>query len=230
MVASSNADLSTVQGSLYTHRKERREMFTNSYTMTDHTYDLFQQVIDAAKEGRYCHGNGAIWCIVEKQLNGSLRDVVINTSQMGYNNQLGIKKYVDSANPVAPYVANTVVNNLEAFLDRQTGSVASYSYSGGEYAFTRIRAELLREAIKAGKEGRCLHFNGGQVYFKRENGYIRVVDFSLRSRVEVADFGALATRNYLQFGYDAAAVRSANKYWAEKASSWYSQCGMLVNA
>lgn len=205
-------------------------MFTNSYTMADHTYDLFQQVINAAKEGRYCHGNGAIWCIVEKQLNGSLRNVVINTSQMGYNNQLGIKQYVDSANPVAPYVANTTVTNLEAFLDRQTGSVGSYSYSGEEYAFVRIQSELLREAIKAGKEGRCLHFNGGQVYFKRENGYIRVVDFSLRSRVEVADFGALATRNYLKFGYDAAAVRSANQYWAEKAATWYSQCGILVNA
>ena len=205
-------------------------MFTNSYTMTDHTYDLFQQVINAAKEGRYCHGNGAIWCIVEEQLNGSLRNVVINTSQMGYDNQLGIKQYVDSANPVAPYVANTTAANLEAFLDRQTGSVGSYSYSGEEYAFVRIQSELLREAIKAGKEGRCLHFNGGQLNFKRENGQIRVVDFSLRSRVEVADLGALATRNYLKFGYDAAKVRSANKFWAEKATAWYSQCGILVNA
>jgi hypothetical protein len=28
--------------------------------------DLIRQVITAAREGRYCHGNGAIWCIVDK--------------------------------------------------------------------------------------------------------------------------------------------------------------------
>lgn len=207
-------------------------MFANQTTIiTDRLFDLYQEVIKAAREGNYCHGNGAIWCIVEETWDGQFRNVVINTAEVNrFDGKLGYKQYVDTANPVLPHKAEATARNLERFLDSHDGEVHNFTYTDKEYAFTRIQSELLREAIKAGKEGRCLHFNGGQVYFKRENGYIRVVDFSLRSRVEVADFGALATRNYLKFGYDAAAVRSANQYWAEKAATWYHQCGILVNA
>lgn len=207
-------------------------MFTrNQHTMTDRLADLFQEVIDAAKEGRYCHGNGAIWCIVEKAWDGQFRNVVINTAEVNrFDGKVGYKQYVDTANPVLPHKAETTANNLEAFLDRQTGSIVSYSYSDKEFAFTRIQQELLREAIKAGKEGRCIHFNGGQVYFKRENGFVRVVDFSIRGIVQVSDLGKLATRNYLQSGYDPTCAGSANKFWAEKAQDFYSSNKMLVNA
>lgn len=200
-------------------------MFTNQYTMTDRLFDLFQEVIDAAKEGRYCHGNGADWCIVEKTWDGQFRNVVIKTA-----GRIGYKEYVDTPNPVPPYTAEKTANNLERFLDSYCGQEHSFSYNDKEFAFQRIRTELLREAIKAGKEGRCLHFNGGQLYFKRENGFVRVVDFSLRGIVHVSDFGKLATRNYLRLGYDPTCADSANKFWAEKAQDFYSSNGMLVNA
>lgn len=207
-------------------------MFTkNQHTMTDRLADLFQEVIDAAKEGRYCHGNGAIWCIVEKAWDGQFRNVVINTAEVNrFDGKVGYKQYVDTANPVLPHKAETTANNLEAFLDSQTGSIVSYSYSDKEFAFTRIQQELLREAIKAGKEGRCIHFNGGQVYFKRENGFVRGVDFSIRGIVQVSDYGKLQTRKYLKTGYDISSARKANEWWAEKARSHYSSQGMLVNA
>jgi hypothetical protein len=203
-------------------------MFTNNYTMTDYTYNLFQQVIDAAKEGRYCHGNGAIWCIVEKQLNGSIRNVVINTSETGYNNQLGTKQYVDTANPVDPYVAMTTANNLESFLDRQQGFVGNLNMTSKEYGYSAMLTREIREAVNAGKEGRCLHFNGGQLYYKRSNELIRVVDFSIRGIIQISDFGQLATRNYMRFGFDPSAARSANKYWAEEAMDFFA--GRLVAA
>lgn len=206
-------------------------MFTNQYTMTDRLADLFQEVIDAAKEGRYCHGNGAIWCIVEKTWDGQFRNVVINTAEVNpFDGKLGYKQYVDTANPVLPHKAEATANNLEALLDRQTGSIVSYSYSDKEFAFTRIQQELLRDAIEAGKEGRCIHFNGGQVYFKLKNGFVRSVDFSIRGIVQVSDLGELATRNYLRSGYDPTCAGSANKFWAEEAQSRYSSQGMLVNA
>lgn len=206
-------------------------MFTNQNPMTDRIFDLFQEVINAAREGHYCHGNGAIWCIVEKTWDGQFRNVVINTAEVNrFDGKLGYKQYVDTANPVLPHKAETTANNLEAFLDRQEGKVHSYSYNGEDFAFERNRSELLREAIKAGKEGRCIHFNGGQLYFKRENGMVRVVDFSIRGTVRVCDFGKLETRNYLKSGYDISCARSANGFWAERAKDHYSKQGMLVNA
>jgi len=201
--------------------------------MTDWLAGLFEQVISAAKEGRYCHGNGAQWCIVEKTYNGQYKNVVIDTSARNFDGNIGTKVYVDTPNPVAPYQADTTVNNLEQYLDRQTGSVGNMTYTEKEFGigtFNRILSDLLSEAINAGKEGRCLHFNGGQLYFKRDSGRIRVVDFSIRGVAQVSDFGSLATRNYMKFSADPSASRAASQYWAEEAASWYRKQGILVNA
>lgn len=206
-------------------------MFTNQYTMTDRLFDLYQEVIDAAKKGRFCYGNGATWHIVEETWDGQFRNVVINTVEVSpFDGKVGYKEYVDTPNPVLPHEAEMTANNLERFLDSHHGQEHSFSYNDKEFAFERIRTELLREAIKAGKEGRCIHFNGGQVYFKRENGFVRAVDFSIRGIVHVSDFGKLKTRKYLQSGYDPSEANSANKFWAEKAQDFYSSNGMLVNA
>jgi hypothetical protein len=34
--------------------------------LNDKQKTLLKEVIEAARDGRYCHGNGAIWVIVEK--------------------------------------------------------------------------------------------------------------------------------------------------------------------
>ena len=208
-------------------------MFANQTAIiTDRLFDLYQEVIKAAREGNYCHGNGAIWCIVEETWDGQFRNVVINTAEVNrFDGKLGYKQYVDTANPVLPHKAEATARNLERFLDSHDGEVHNFTYTDKEYAFTRIQQELMREAIKAGKEGRCIHFNGGQLYFKREGTeLVRVVDFSIRGIVQVSDLGKLETRNYLQSGYNTSSARRANEWWAEKARSHYSSQGMLVNA
>jgi hypothetical protein len=206
-------------------------MFTNQYTMTDRLADLYQEVIDAARDGRYCHGNGAIWCIVEKTWDGQFQNVIINTAEINpFDGKPGFKQYCETANPVLPHKAEMTANNLERFLDVQTGPTNSYSYNDKEFGFQRILSELLRQAIKAGKEGRCIHWNGGQLYFKQENGSVRAVDFSIRGIVHVTDYGKLETRNYLKSGYYTPCVNHANGFWAERAKEWSSKEGMLVNA
>lgn len=208
-------------------------MFTNNHTMTDWLAGLFGQVISAAKEGRYCHGNGAIWCIVEETYDGQYKNVVINTSEINFDGKIGRKEYVDTPNPVAPYKADNVVNSLEQYLDLQTGSVESRTFTQKEFsvnAFNLILSDLLNEAVAAGKEGRCLHFNGAELYFKKDNGLIRVVDFSIRGVVQVSDFGSLATRKYMKFNADPSASRAASQYWAEEAVAWYRNQGVLINA
>lgn len=208
-------------------------MFINQYTMSDRLAGLFQEVINAAKEGRYCHGNGATWCIVEKTWDGTTRNAVIDTSVAGPDGQLGYKRYVATANPAAPHASDTTADNLEDFLDRYIGSVVSHSISEqefGQLVYARNLSELLKEAVKAGEDGRCILFKDGQLHFKQINNQVRSVDFSTRGIVKVNDFGVLASRNYMKTGFDYASASAANEYWAKEAQDCYIKRDITVNA
>jgi hypothetical protein len=204
--------------------------------MSDHTAKLIQEVIEAAREGRYCHGNGSIYCIVDRMgdkkngwmgssnwvidLNGPSNFDFTVKSSIGFTAQ-GSKTMVSERNPVAPHKDLRVAAQLEEFLSLHQGSVCSHEVS----VDWQIRG-CLKEAIKAGTEERCLHFNGGQLYFK-VGGRVVVYDFSIMGVVPVYTMGWLASRNYMNSVVSDEAKR-ASEYFANEAEKHYAQYGMYA--
>lgn len=74
------------------------------------TATLIGWIIDAAREGRYCHGNGAIYCIVDRVGNHQVIDL--------NGGMFGTMTLVSQPNPVEPHVSISTATNLEDFLSR----------------------------------------------------------------------------------------------------------------
>ncbi len=148
--------------------------------MNDHIFNLFIRVIKAAESGNFCHGNGAIWCIVEDGKN-----VVINTMN-------GTVEFDVNPNPVAPHTCNTTVRSLEQFLMNQEASCSTVTNEG----YTNIRWAK-EDILRAHNNNEVLYFNGGQCWVLL-GGMVSCYETALRGKVTITRYGRLASWQYLR--------------------------------
>jgi hypothetical protein len=150
--------------------------------MKDAIFNLFIEVLQAAAGGRFCHGNGAQWCVVDKMGNS----VVIDT-------QAGTVTRT-ARNPIEPHSSNTVVRMLEDFL------LGTEVFDGG---FITLKGHggmswAAREVLTANMEGRILHWNGGQCHVVDGFNNVQVYDLCVAGEVRISSYGKHASWKYLQ--------------------------------
>jgi len=150
--------------------------------MNDHIFSLYMEVINAATSGRYCHGNGVQWCIVD----GHGNHVVINTLT-------GITTVQLVPNPVDPHTDMETARSLEQYLmkakadDIQTGVSSNYDH-------IRYAAQAMLWAVDSNA---VCHFNGAQCFI--DTGYgVQVQDLSIPGQVTSVVLGRLASWQYLR--------------------------------
>lgn len=148
--------------------------------MNDHIFSLYMEVINAATSGRYCHGNGVHWCIVDKHGN----DVVINTLT-------GITTVQLVPNPVKPYVNMDIARTLEQFI---MNSKADDIWTGVSTSYDDIRYAA-QAILWAAENGAVCHFNGGQCYI--DTGYgVHIYDTTVRGQIGSTTMGKMASWKY----------------------------------
>lgn len=153
--------------------------------LTDRIFYLFIEVMKACQEGRFQHGNGAQWCIVD-QLSG---DVVIDTCAGSVNR-------VNTPDQVPAHTDMGTYNTLRSFLlqsDMQDNVTTTHTY-GHAY---RSTMDALVEACKSQE---VLFTNGGQWYINHKNHpmLVFVYDISVKGRVTVTCMSAGNSWKYMQ--------------------------------
>lgn len=149
--------------------------------MNDHIFSLFMEVINAAANGRYCHGNGAQWCIVDVQGNNLCIDTIS-----------GKTEFV-APNPVAPHTDMVTARNLEQFLMSEEAVNRSETVQTGYHAVRNAALDILRAAQNNG----VYYFNGGQCTIETGWNSVRVYDTSVRGQVTVHTMGKMASWKYI---------------------------------
>lgn len=148
--------------------------------MQDKTFNLFIEVINAANDGRYCHGNGAQWCIVDNDGNNVVIDTIRNE-----------RVIVDTPNQVAPHAEVATAANLERFLMNSEATNVNTTKYDGYYAVNTAVQDILAAAAT----NNVWHFNGGQTVIEKW-GCIYSYDTTTRGQVTVTSMGAFASWKY----------------------------------
>lgn len=147
--------------------------------MLDNIFNLFIEVIKAAREGRYLYGNGGDWYIVDYS---------------------GNKLYINTVNgtvmPMPSYDGQAhsdwdVADRLVQFL--------LSSNPGNDFMYDISYMDAVAHKDNSVKNGMLLFFNGGQVYFKDYNNMVLWVDISAKKeRTTMHRMSALRSFQYLQ--------------------------------
>lgn len=153
--------------------------------MNTTTFDLFIRVIKAAREGRFMHGNGAQWNIVDE----SGRKIVIDTT----NNTVEFTPDYDGK----PYTSHDLAYRLEDFL--------ALSESSDDYSTDMEQHQAKAIVGQETANGNLMFTNGAQWYL-RAKGTIIVIDLAC---VEIR--GGYQ-REYRMVKYHAMSRHSAWKY------------------
>ena len=156
--------------------------------MNDVVFNLFIEVINAAKTGRFCHGNAAQWYIVDVQGN----NLCIDTTSG--------KIEVVAPNPVAPHVCLTTARNLEEFLMESEANYRIPVICKGHGAVSMAAQDIL----SAHKNGRVLHYNGGQCTINTGWGNVKVYDLCVAGQVTIHNYDKLGSWKYMRInnGYN----------------------------
>ncbi len=140
------------------------------------------RVISAAKEGRYYHGNGVLWCIEEAG-----KKIAINTE---YATEQEVPEYQGTA-----HTSYTTASNLESFLRVSNPELSHLASHTGQSLYW-----FVDELVKAAANNRALFSNGG--YYVYLNNYNRVVWFmhssGPRGSVDIVTMSELASWKYMQ--------------------------------
>jgi len=81
--------------------------------LTNRQIDLLKLVIEAAKEGRYCHGNGADWVIVDK----NNKDTVVHINHVtGSISKLDKDSSANYLKNYKPYKSESTASSLTEFI------------------------------------------------------------------------------------------------------------------
>ena len=150
--------------------------------MNDHIFGLFMEVINAAKSGRYCHGNAAQWHIVDVQGNSLCIDTISGKTE------------VVTPNPVAPHICLTTARNLEQLLMTEEATNRSETV---QYGYHSVRNAAL-DILTAAKNNGIYYFNGGQCTIDSGWGSVRVYDTSVRGQVTIHTMGKMASWKYIK--------------------------------
>lgn len=146
--------------------------------MLDNIFNLFIEVIKAAREGRFMYGNGGDWYIVDYSGN----KLYINT----VNGTVMPMPYYDGEAHADWTVADQLVQFL---LESDPGADFMYDIS-------YVNAVMHKE--NSIKNGALLHYNGGQVYFKDYSNMVLWVDISAKKeRTTMHRMSALCSFQYL---------------------------------
>lgn len=150
--------------------------------MNDHIFGLFIEVIKAAAGGRYCHGNGALWCIVDVHGN----NVCIDTTTG--------KIHMVAPNPVKPHTNMRTARSLEQFLMSEEAVDRSTTVQTGYHAVRNAALDILTAA----KNNGIYYFNGGQCTIDSGWGSVRVYDTSICGQVTIHTMGKMASWKYIK--------------------------------
>lgn len=150
--------------------------------MNDHIFGLFIEVIKAAAGGRYCHGNGALWCIVDVHGN----NVCIDTTTG--------KIHMVAPNSIAPHTDMVTARNLEQFLMTEEATNRSETVQYGYHSVRNAALDILRAAQNNG----IFYFNGGQCTIDTGWGNVRVYDTTVRGQVTIHTMGKFASWKYIK--------------------------------
>lgn len=173
--------------------------------MNDTMFNLYMEIAEAAKNERFCHGNSAVWCIVD--INGN--DVVINTMN-------GSRTIVDTPNPIVPH---TCMVTYEIIIDllmesKMEGGFQEFSIRKGESSYRKVADDVL----SACREGRVRHFNGGQVYFDVKNhDYVMIVDTVSKGCFKISQFSKGGSWKYKKLTPDFKKIDDDTIAFLEKA-------------
>ena len=153
--------------------------------LTDRIFYLFIEVMKACQEGRFQHGNGAQWCIVD-QLSG---DVVIDTCE-------GSVRCVNTPDQLPAHTDMGTYNTLRSFLlqsKMQDNVTTTYTYG---YAYRSTMDAL----VQACKNQEVLFTNGAQWYVRHSNhpGLVFVYDITVRGQVAVTQMSGGNSWKYMQ--------------------------------
>jgi hypothetical protein len=158
--------------------------------LTDYIFGLFIEVMEAAKEGRFCHGNAGQWIILDK--NGKM--IEIDTNEGVVNRELNTPEQ----NP-ARVCMDTYDNISSMLMTSKTEEAYTTVCSGPEYR--KVMATLI-EMIE---DGRLKHTNGGiwTGVAKYHPGLIVSYTVSVRGQITFSQRSLAASwqynRNYPHF-------------------------------
>jgi hypothetical protein len=126
--------------------------------MENNIFKMYMMIIDAARNGRFMYGNGALWYIID---NGN--KVLLDTVN-------GTTTFIPEYNGVAR-VDMKVANELEAFLNATDSAPEYTSYINYDDA-TKI-------VVEAATRGDFLYNNGNQCYINYA-GTVSVIELGVR--------------------------------------------------
>ena len=150
--------------------------------MDNNTFTLFMEVINAAENGRYMYGNGAMWYIVD----GFGQKVLINTVD-------GTRTLIPNYNAAEAHTDLRTAQSLVSFLeksDRQAGYESTMPY----YQAKQMVAD-------AARKNELLFTNGGQWYINY-SGTVVVVELGCIRRENGREMASMSAMNlHAAWGY-----------------------------